>query len=138
MRAGIPIEDLLDMLELPLLATLATYDKHGIVLLSPVWYEWWEGGFNVVVGADDVKSGHLRHDPRATLVVAEAALPLRGLEIRAEAVLSPSRPDVDRRIAARYLSSDRLETFLSTVREGTLVRLVPGRLRTWDFRDEYE
>lgn len=40
MRKGLTIEDLGDLIELPLLAVLATYRRDGTVLLSPVWHEW--------------------------------------------------------------------------------------------------
>lgn len=137
MRTGLPIEDLLDMLDRRLLATLATYDNEGLVLLSPVWFEWWENGFNVVVGADDAKSRHLRRDPRASIVVAETEPPMRGIEVRGEVELSPNPPEVDRRIATRYLEPDRVESFLAATGAGTLIRLEPGRVRTWDFADEH-
>ena len=137
MRSGLTFEDLGDLLERPLLATLATYDREGLVVLSPVWFEWWEGGFNVVVGAHDVKSRSLRRDPRASLVVAEAEPPMRGIEIRTLAKLSPNRADVDRRIALRYLMPAAVDSFLASTGEGTMIRLDPGRIRAWDFADEH-
>jgi len=63
-RTNLTIADLGDLLELPIVAVLATYRRDGSVLLSPVWHEWRDGGFSI--------------------------------------------------------------------------RLVPGRLRTWDFADDYE
>lgn len=62
MRKGLTIEDLGDLIELPLLAVLATYRRDGTVLLSPVWHEWRDGGFNVVTGSRDVKATHLRRE----------------------------------------------------------------------------
>ncbi len=129
------IAELGDLLELPLLGTLATYDRQGAVLLSPVWFEWWKGGFHVAIPTDDVKARQLRRDPRSSLVVAEAEPPMRGVEVRGTARLSPTRDDVNRRIATRYLPPEAVDPFLVTVREGTLVRLEPGRLRAWDFAD---
>jgi hypothetical protein len=40
MRKGLKPDDLGDLLELPVLAVLATYRRNGTVLLSPVWHEW--------------------------------------------------------------------------------------------------
>ena len=88
MRKGLTPDDLGDLLELPLVAVLATYRRDGTVLLSPVWHEWRDNGFNVVTGSRGVKAGHLRRDPRASIVVCEDGPPYRGLELRASAGLS--------------------------------------------------
>ena len=137
MRTGLAVEDLGDLLDRPLLATLATYGRDGLVLLSPVWFEWREGGFNIAIGLNDVKARHLRRDRRASVVVAEAEPPLRGLEIRGSARLLPQSPDVDRRIVERYIGAARADEYLATLPPGTLVRLEPGELRVWDFADEH-
>jgi hypothetical protein len=44
---NLAIEALGDLLEQPLLAVLATRRRDGSVLLSPVWHEWRDGGFQV-------------------------------------------------------------------------------------------
>jgi len=136
MRKNLRPKDLGDFLERPLLATLATYGGDGLVRLSPVWFEWWEGGFNIAIGVNDVKSRHLRRDPRASVVVAEVEPPLRGLEVRGSARLSPQNPDVDRRIVERYVATDRVDGYLAALPPGVLVRLEPGELRAWDFSGE--
>ena len=138
MRTGLSVEDLGDLLDRPLLATLATYGRDGLVLLSPVWFEWREGGFNVAIGRDDVKARHLRRDPRASVVVAEAEPPMRGLEIRGSARLMPQSHEVDRRIVERYVGGARADEYLAGLPPGTLVRLEPGDLRAWDFADEHD
>jgi Pyridoxamine 5'-phosphate oxidase len=70
--------DLGDLVDLRLLAVLATCRRDGTVLLSSVWHEWREGGFHVVTGSSDVKAVHLRRDPRASIVVCEPVPPYRG------------------------------------------------------------
>lgn len=137
MRTGLAVEDLGDFLLRPLLATLATYRRDGLVLLSPVWFEWREGGFNIAIGRNDVKARHLRRDPRASVVVAEAEPPMRGLEIRGNARLLPQSPDVDRRIVERYVGAADVDQYLAELPPGVLVRLEPGELRAWDFPDEH-
>ena len=87
MRKGLTPDELGDLLELPRVAVLATYKRDGTVLLSPVWHEWQDDGFNVVTGSRDVKAGHLRRDPRASIVVYEDDPPNRGIELRTEAKL---------------------------------------------------
>src|SRR3954447_8660030 len=80
--------DLGDLLEQPLVAVLATYRRDGGVLLSPVWHQWRDGGFDVSCFPGDIKVKHLENDPRASLLVYDQAPPYRGLEIRTNAVLS--------------------------------------------------
>jgi PPOX class probable F420-dependent enzyme len=135
-RKGLTPGDLGDLLELPLLAVLATYRRDGTVLLSPVWHEWRDSGFNVVTGSRDGKAGHLRRDPRASIVVCDDNPPYRGIEIRTTARLSmlDDRSTV-RRIATRYLGRDAGEGYAETSGDDLLIRLEPGEVRAWDFAD---
>ena len=138
MRKGLTPADLGDLLELPFVAVLATYRREGTVLLSPVWHEWVDNGFNVVTGSRDVKAGHLRRDPRASIVVYEHDPPNRGLELRATARLSmPEDRSIVRRIATRYLGAEAGERYAETEGDDLLVRLEPGDLRGWDFADYF-
>jgi len=127
-------EDLGDLLEQPLVAVLATRRADGGVLLSPVWHQWRDGGFDVVTGAHDVKVQHLRRDPRANIVVYEHAPPYRGIEVRCEARLEDAG-DTVRRIAIRYLGEREGAAYAESAGDDTLIRLEPGRLRAWDFPD---
>ena len=139
MRKNLTIDQLGDFVREPCCATLATYRSDGTVLLSPVWHEWVDGGFNVVTLASDVKAKHLRRDPRAGLVVAENSPPYCGIEVSARAAL---RDDAGARtlarIAVRYLGAERGEAYARAAAEEALVvvRIEPGRLRIWDFADE--
>jgi len=139
MRSGLSVGDLGGFLEGEVLATLATYGTDGAVRLSPVWFEWLDGGFNVVVGANDVKARHLRRDLRASLTVYENELPYRGVEIRTEVVLREhGAAEVERRLAHRYLGPKRAEAYREAATwDPLLVRLEPGELRVWDFADEW-
>jgi PPOX class probable F420-dependent enzyme len=137
-RKGLTPGDLGDLLELPLLAVLATYRRDGTVLLSPVWHEWRDDGFNVVTGSRDVKAGHLRRDPRASIVVCEHGPPYRGLELRARASLVvPEDQSILRRIATRYLGPEAGQRYAETSGDNLLIRLEPGQLRGWDFADYF-
>jgi PPOX class probable F420-dependent enzyme len=137
-RKGLTPDDLGDLLELPLLAVLATHRRDGTVLLSPVWHEWRDGGFHVVTGSRGAKTAHLRRDPRAGIVVCEHAPPYRGLELRATARLSPLEDRVIvRRIATRYLGPEAGERYAESGGDDLLIRLEPGNLRAWDFADYF-
>ncbi|MGH2795523.1 MAG: TIGR03618 family F420-dependent PPOX class oxidoreductase [Actinomycetota bacterium] len=139
MRKDLGIEGLGDLVELPIVATLATYRKDGTVLLSPVWHEWHDGGFNVTIERDDVKARHVKRDPRASLALYEDDPPYRGLELRGTPkIIEDGAADIQRRIALRYLGAEAGEAYASTP-SGTEVtlRLEPGELRTWDFAEDF-
>ncbi len=139
MRTNLPLEELGTFLDDPLLAVLATLRADGSVLLSPVWHEWREGGFNLWVEEQNPKARHLRRDPRATIVVAEAEAPLRGVEVRGSVrFVGEDVTDTARRIAARYVDEDEAASYTEALR-GTdvIIRLEPGDIRIWDFADEY-
>ena len=119
----------------PLLATLATYRRDGTVLLSPVWQEWRDGCFYLVVSHGDVKAAHVRAHPQAGIVVAEHSTPYRGVEARGTAeLLDEGYPELAERMVERYLAG----VFPPELdRDGHVLRLEPERLRTWSFSDWY-
>jgi PPOX class probable F420-dependent enzyme len=135
MRNDLRPEDLDDLLERPLLAVLATRRARGDVLLSPLWHEWRDGGFNVFTGRNDVKVRHIRRDPRVAIVVCEHEPPYRGIEVRADARVEPGDPEIGRRIAARYIGEDGADAWVGP--DDVVIRIEPGVLRAWDFRDDY-
>jgi PPOX class probable F420-dependent enzyme len=137
-RKGLTPDDLGDLLELPLLAVLATNRPDGTVLLSPVWHEWSDNGFSVVTQSRDGKVRHLRRDPRASIVVCENEPPYRGLEVRATArLVTLDEGSIVRRIATRYLGPDEGQRYDETAGDDLLIRLEPGELRGWDFADHF-
>lgn len=137
MRKRLAVADLGDLLELPLLAVLATYRRDGSVLLSPVWHEWRDGGFGVVTRAADGKAKHLRRDPRANLVVCEHTPPYRGIELRCEArLVTTGVAEATRRIASRYLGARAGAEYAEEGGDDLLLRLEPGEVRAWDFADD--
>jgi PPOX class probable F420-dependent enzyme len=140
-RKNVSIEELGDLLERPFNATLATYRRDGSVLLSPVWHEWRDGGFSICTGVGDIKLRQIEQHGRAAAVVADNELPFRGVEVSGEPTIvrdGEVAQDTFRRIALRYLSPERARVYLAQLVEPMVViRLVPGRLRTWDFADDY-
>ncbi|MGH2460703.1 MAG: pyridoxamine 5'-phosphate oxidase family protein [Chloroflexota bacterium] len=140
MRRDLRPEDLGDLLILAKNAVLATRRHDDSTLLSPVWHEWRNGGFDVITGIDDVKVRQLRRDPRASIVVADDLPPYRGIEVRGTAkILGVDRTEQSRRIAIRYLGAERGDAYSRDQDPTTLavIRLEPGILRAWDFADEF-
>lgn len=138
MRKGLEPADLGDLLDLPLVAVLATYRAGGDVLLSPVWHRWRDGGFDVSTAGSDVKVRHLRRDPRASILVYEHTPPYRGIELRTEpTLLTEGARDIAREIAVRYLGREAGEAYASGGSDEIVIRLEPGKLRVWDFADQF-
>jgi PPOX class probable F420-dependent enzyme len=138
-RTNLSVEDLGSFLDEPRVAVLATLRVDGTVLLSPVYHEWREGAFNVVIEAHNVKARHLRRDPRATILVAESEPPLRGVEVRGSAeFIDDGVTETTRRIVARY--GDEEAEADAEARRGAdvIVRLEPDHIRIWDFADEFD
>ena len=138
-RTNLTVEDLGDLLDQPVVAVLATLRADGTILLSPVWYEWRDGGFNVWVDQQNVKTRHLRRDPRATIVVAESDPPLRAIEVRGTArLIEQGVSETALRITSRYLSEEETAADVEALRDAdVIVRIEPGDIRIWDFVDEY-
>ena len=127
-----------DLLEAPLVAVLATYKRDGSVLLSPVWHQWRDDGFDVVVGPNDIKLKHLGRDPRASVLVYGNDPPFAGLEARGEASVAPvGAAEAFASMAVRYLGPEEGPAYAATVTNAVLVRLEPTQLRGWDFADEW-
>src|SRR2546426_8519676 len=104
MRKSLQPEELGDLLMQARVAVLATFYPDGTTLLAPVWHEWRDGGFTVVVDGNDAKIRNLRRDPRFSIVVAEDDPPYRGIEVRGEARISETAAEAAlRRLAERYL-----------------------------------
>ena len=116
-------------------AVLTTYRQDGSALVTPVWFRWARGAFEVVIAEGDVKLRHLARDPRCILVVFEAVPPFRGVEVRGAPELTEGDVTEARiAIASRYLGASNGERFADERRSkpGVLLRLVPDKPRVWD------
>lgn len=139
MRKNLKLEELGDLLDQAKCATLATRFRDGTTLLSPVWHEWRDGGFNVAVGAGDIKARHIERDARVSISVAEDTSPYRGIEVRGRATVGKEgTEEVMRRIAVRYLGSEQGARYADLMSQAdlALIRIEPGVLRAWDFADD--
>lgn len=139
MHKNVGIEGLGDLVERPFCATLATYRKNGDVLLTPVWHEWRDGGFNIVIDGDDVKARNIKRDPRASFSLYDNDPPYRGIELRTKArLISDGAVETMTRIAIRYVGEEAGREYAKSLDGGeVIVRLEPGDLRTWDFADDF-
>ena len=140
MRTGIGVDDLGDLLDQPLIAVLATRRADDSIMLSPVWFEWYERGIDVWVPTiEGGKVGHVRRDPRVTVVVANSTWPYKGFELRGEATVSTKPEDFYRvlgRTALRYSGPEAAERMVAEYQPGAVIRIEPGTIRAWDYADE--
>jgi PPOX class probable F420-dependent enzyme len=139
-RTSLTVEDLGNLLDRPLVAVLATLRTDGTVLLSPVYHEWRDGGFNIWVEQQNVKARHLRRNPRATILVAESDPPLRAIEIRGQArFIEQGVSETALRIVTRYEGPDDAAADVEALRGAdVIVRIEPGDIRAWDYADELD
>src|SRR5207342_2650342 len=76
------VERVRTLLDGPSPSVLTTYRQDASAHVSPVWFRWHDGAFEIVIAKGDVKLAHLERDPRCVLVVFETARPFRGIEAR--------------------------------------------------------
>src|SRR5262245_51197527 len=136
MRKNLHPEELGEFLDQDKCAILATHFRDGRVLLSPVWHEWRDGGFTVIIPADDIKARHIARDPHVSLIVAEDTPPYRGIEVRGEAKKVPGdAAAIVRRMALRYLGVEHGPAYADAMSqvEMLILRIEPGELRVWDY-----
>jgi hypothetical protein len=110
----------------------------GSVLLSPVYHEWRDGGFNIWLEQQNVKARHLRRDPRVTILVAESDPPLRAVEVRGRArFIEDGVSETALRIVTRYEGPEDGAADVEALRGAdAIVRIEPGDIRVWDYADE--
>jgi PPOX class probable F420-dependent enzyme len=133
--AGAWTDDLRTLLEAPSPAVLTTYRADGSPLVTPVWYRWAEGAFEVVIAEGDVKLRHLARDERCVLVVFESVPPFRGVEVRGVPELVAGDVTAAREaIAGRYLGAESGKRFAAERRSkpGVLLRLNAPEPRVWN------
>jgi PPOX class probable F420-dependent enzyme len=132
------LEKVRSLLEAPSPAVLTTYRQDGSALVTPVWFRFENGAFEVVIAKGDVKLRHLARDPRCALVVFEAARPFRGVEVRGRPELVEGDVTAARlAIAGRYLGASDGRRFAAERKSkpGVLLRLVPENPRVWDLSE---
>ncbi len=139
MRTDLTVDDLGDLLDKPLVAMLATLRMDGSVLLSPVYHEWRDGGFNIWVEAQNIKARHLRRDARATILVAESDPPLRAVEVGGRArFIEEGVPETALRIVTRYESPEDAAAEVEALGGAdVIIRIEPGDIRVWDYAEEF-
>jgi len=128
------MQKFVSLLEAPSPAVLTTYRTDGTAVASPVWFQFRDGGFEVVIAEGDVKLRHLAASPQCSLVVFEAVPPFRGVRVQGKPTLTRQGASEARRsIADRYLGREQGERFAAQrAAAGVLLRLPALHARAWD------
>ena len=129
------IDGVRSLLEAPSPAVLTTYRMDGTAAVSPVWYRWIDGWFEVVIAKGDPKLLHLARDARCVLVVFETVRPFRGVEVRGECVLVECDVTAMRAaIGGRYLGKRDGASIAAQRRSkpGVILRIAGDNMRSWD------
>lgn len=83
------------ILDLPVLAHMATIGPNGEPQNNPVWFLWDDGRFVVAIGPTGQKARNLARDPRVAFSLTDADQPLHYLEVRGTVVESRTVPSSD-------------------------------------------
>ncbi len=110
-----------------LLMRLGTLGSDGYPQVTPIWYLYEEGCFWITTASDRIKARNMLARPQVGFAIDSDQRPYRGVSARGVAHLvaegEAARP-MTRRIAARYVPPERLETMVDTLMEAPRVVFV--------------
>jgi PPOX class probable F420-dependent enzyme len=131
-----------ELLELRLVAVLATLEPDGSVHAVPMWVAPGDGAILLATGSRSRKARNVERDPRATLVLHDSrpGFEVCGASIRGrvELVRGAAAAPLVERVHRRYVTEagERLPAaaeFLAS--DDVALRLLPEAAVTWDERD---
>jgi len=117
-----------DLLTAPNTAVLVTLLADGSPQGSPVWFLFDEGSIKVSTTADRLKHKNLQRDPRIAITVVDPAKPLRYLEVRGTAELTPDTDFGVRDAIARKHGFANGAIFDSPGAQRVTITIVPTRV----------
>lgn len=107
-----------------LLMRLGTVGRDGFPQVTPVWYLYADGLFYITTAGDRVKTRNMLADPRVGFAIDSDVKPYQGLSVWGRARLAAEGEEarsMTRRIAARYVSADRLDAMEKTLMQSPRV-----------------
>ena len=128
-----------ELLEAPLIATLATHYADGSIHLVPMWFLWDGRDVLIPTSHSTQKARNIERDPRVSVMIDDSrkGLDLRGLTIRGEATLvrAPSSVQLNRMIHLKYVTStqrelDPVDAYLGS--DDLTIRISPLQVFSWD------
>jgi PPOX class probable F420-dependent enzyme len=140
---GLSAAEVDELLELRLIASLATVASDGIPHVVAMWFRRDGDALLMPTSQHTLKVRHLRRDPRAAVMVdlSRAGLDLRGVLVRGVAELVDGRDAraLNRSIHERYvtergLADPEVESYLTSGDDVT-IRVPFDRVVTWNLAD---
>ncbi len=107
MSSVIP-EEMKDLLDKPIVASLSTVMPDGSPQVTPVWFDYDGSNIRINSAKGRVKDKNMRRDPRVAIVMTEPTNPYRYLEVRGHVeTIDESAADahIDS-LAKRYMDLD--------------------------------
>jgi PPOX class probable F420-dependent enzyme len=135
-------DEIAEFIERSRTATMATVLADGRPHLVAMWYAWLDGEIWFETKAKSQKAVNLRRDPTITVMIEDGQSynTLRGVSIDGHGEIIDD-PDTILRVGIsvweRYTGpySDDMRPFVDQMMNNRIcVRVVPGRLRSWDHR----
>ncbi len=87
-----------DLLDMPILAHVATIGPKGEPQSNPVWFIWDGAHIRIAIWPEGQKAKNLERDPRVALSMADPENPIHYLEVRGRVVdvqqVDSSHPDI--------------------------------------------
>ncbi len=80
--SGVIPEEMKDLLEQPIVASLSTVMPDGSPQVTPVWFDYDGSRIRINSAKGRVKDKNMRRDPRIAIVIADPKNPYRYLEVR--------------------------------------------------------
>jgi PPOX class probable F420-dependent enzyme len=126
--------ELWGFLSQPLIADIVTLKKDGSPQITPVWYDSDGTYLYFSTTTDRAKARNIKRDNRIAVSIRnEDAHKVVLFDATAD-ILDDKDHAAVRRIAARYMSPDQVDGFVSTLEANrVIVRVRPMRSISWDF-----
>ncbi len=131
-----------EVLNLPLMANLATLAADGSPRNAPVWFQWEDDALWMLGSEKNASVTRIAADPRVAVEIVQfdnTGGVLRHLGFRGRATLEPMNPELFRRLLTRYLGAPETWNpwFIEEIARiedptGRLIRLAPDSTFTND------
>ena len=119
----------------PRIAHLATLPPDGSPHVTPVWHHFDGERVIVVCEQSAVKLRNLRHDPRASICIANDEEPYMYVLVQGTAAISEDRiPELVHSMAVRYMGQEEGERYTERVLEElrfSVITITPTKVLGW-------
>lgn len=117
----------------PRIAVLATVDRRGWPLLTPMWYEYADGKLLMTTARYRQKVRNILRDDRVSLCIEHRTRPYRAVVVQGRASLTEENEEqVMRRIFRRYIDREEADRLVDAREPQVVITVTPERTISWD------